>query len=148
MSVYEILEEMDEMLENAKSYLLAPHKVVVDGDRLRELLDDIRRNLPAEVKEAQNITYERTHLIQEAQQRAEQLVREAEDRAKAIVSEHAIIAEAQRSAREILNKTKQKCDQTKQATEAYVLQSLTVTEERLQDALLQIRKERENWQKQ
>ena len=36
MSVFDILDEMDDMLDNAKAFPLAAHKIVIDGDRLRE----------------------------------------------------------------------------------------------------------------
>ena len=55
MSIDEILEEMDELLDKASSMPLIAHKKVVDGDRLRELINDVRLNLPHELKEAKKI---------------------------------------------------------------------------------------------
>ncbi len=147
MNVDEILDEMDEMLEKSRAFPLAAHKVVIDGDRLRELINDIRLNLPQEIKRAKLIDYDRDRLMNEAQQKAEEVVRTAEERAKAIVSESAILAETKRKAHELLAKTKTKCDETKQATAAYVLQSLSNTEAQINAALVQIRKERETWEK-
>ncbi|MBR6761661.1 MAG: vacuolar-type H+-ATPase subunit H [Oscillospiraceae bacterium] len=147
MNVDEILDEMDEMLEKSRAFPLAAHKVVIDGDRLRELINDIRLNLPQEIKRAKLIDYDRDRLMNEAQQKAEEVVRTAEERAKAIVSESAILAETKRKAHELLAKTKTKCDETKQATAAYVLQSLSNTESQINAALAQIKKERETWEK-
>ena len=55
MSVFDILDEMDDLLDNAKAFPLAAHKIVVDGDRFRELVNDIRLNMPKEMKRAQTI---------------------------------------------------------------------------------------------
>ena len=146
MSVFDILDEMDDMLDNAKAFPLAAHKIVIDGDRLRELVNDIRLAMPKEMKRAQTIDYDCDRIMKEAQQNAERVIHEAEERAKTLVAESAIVDEAKKRAHEILAKTKSKCDQTKAATSAYVLQSLEATETQLADLLEQIRKERGNWE--
>lgn len=145
MNVNEILDEIDEMLEKSKAVPLAAHKVMIDGDRLRELVDDIRLNLPKELKRAQLIDYDCDRIMREAQQNAEKVVRDAEERAKGLVAESAIVEEAKRKAHEILAKTKSKCEQTKEATAQYVMQSLMNTEQQIAAALAQVKKERESW---
>lgn len=147
MSVFDILDEMDDMLDNAKAFPLAAHKIVIDGDRLRELVNDIRLGMPKEMKRAQTIDYDCDRIMKEAEQNAEDIVRQAEERAKALVSEHAIVEEAKRKAHEVLSKTKNKCEETKDATSAYVLQSLTATEAKLNSLLAEIKRERSNWDK-
>ena len=147
MSVFDILDEMDDLLDNAKAFPLAAHKVVIDGDRLRELVNDIRLNMPKEMKRAQTIDYDCDRIMKEAQANAETIIRSAEDRAKALVSENSIVAEAKKRAHEILAKTKTKCEDTKSATSNYVLKSLTATEASLNTLLQDIRKEKSNWEK-
>lgn len=146
MSVFDILDEMDDMLDNAKAFPLAAHKIVIDGDRLRELVNDIRLAMPKEMKRAQTIDYDCDRIMKEAQQNAEKVIHDAEERAKTLVSENAIVEEAKKRAHEILAKTKTKCDQTKAATSSYVLQSLQSTEASIADLLEQVRKERGNWE--
>lgn len=145
MNVMEILDEIDEMLEKSKAYLLAANKIIVDGDRFRELVNDVRLNLPKELKRAQLIDYDCDRIMKEAQQNAEKIVREAEEHAKKMASESAIMEEAKRRAHELLTKTKNKCDDTKEATASYVIQSLTATEKQIHAVLDEIKKERENW---
>lgn len=147
MSVFDVLDEMDDLLDNAKVFPLAAHKVVIDGDRFRELVNDIRLNMPKEMKRAQTIDYDCDRIMKEAQENAEKIIRSAEDRAKGLVAENAIVEEAKKRAHEILAKTKSKCDQTKDATSNYVLQSLTETEAKLNTLLQDIRKEKNNWEK-
>ncbi len=147
MSVFDVLDEMDDLLDNAKAFPLAAHKIVIDGDRLRELVNDIRLAMPKEMKRAQTIDYDCDRIMKEAQANAETIIRGAEDRAKTLVSEHTITEEAKKRAHEILAKTKSKCEDTKDATSAYVLQSLTSTEARLNELLNEIRRERGNWEK-
>ena len=86
MSVFDVLDEMDDLLDNAKAFPLAAHKIVIDGDRLRELVNDIRLAMPKEMKRAQTIDYDCDRIMKEAQANAETIIRGAEDRAKALVS--------------------------------------------------------------
>ncbi len=147
MNVMETLDEIDEMLEKSKAIPLAAHKVMIDGDRLRELVDDIRLNLPNEIKRARLIDYDCDRIMKEAQQNGENIIREAEERAKALVAESAVLAEAKRAAQEVLRKTKAKCEETKAATSEYVAQSLARTENQIASALAEIKKERSSWEK-
>ena len=48
-----ILNELDEVLESATTLPLTS-KCMVDADRIRDLIDDIRLNIPSEIKQAQD----------------------------------------------------------------------------------------------
>ncbi|MBP3242939.1 MAG: vacuolar-type H+-ATPase subunit H [Ruminococcus sp.] len=104
MSIDEILDEMDELLDKATAIPLAPHKKVVDGERMRELINDIRLNMPAELKEAKKIEYDCQRILGEAKENAEVVIRKAEERASQIASREAIVEEAKKKAAEILSK--------------------------------------------
>ncbi|MCQ2417037.1 MAG: vacuolar-type H+-ATPase subunit H [Oscillospiraceae bacterium] len=147
MSVFDILDDMDDMLDNAKVVPITAHKVLIDGDRLRELVNDIRLNMPKEMKRAQTIDYDCDLIMKEAQSKSEKIIRDAEERAKAMVDDHVIVEEAKKRAHEILTKTKNKCENTKSGTSAYVLQSLTATEAKLNALMDELRKEKANWEK-
>ena len=58
MSIDEILEEMDELLDKAGSVPFVSHKKVIDGERMRELINDVRLNMPHELKEAKKIEFD------------------------------------------------------------------------------------------
>ena len=96
MNIDEILEEMDELLDKSGSVFFMPHKKMVDGERLRELINDIRLNLPHELKEAKKIEFDCQRILNEAKLNAEGTIRKAEERAALIVSKEAIITEAKK----------------------------------------------------
>lgn len=146
MSIDEILDDMDELLDKASAVPFASHKSIIDGERLRELISDIRLNMPQEIKHAKMVAYDRDRIIKEAEAKAEQIVRQAEDRAKVIVSEESIVREAKNRAVEAVTKAKadcdalraaanadvakarSECDAIKQATDAYVSNRFKETE--------------------
>ena len=55
MNIEEILEAMDEMLERAWSLPLTGGRCVVDAVKVRDLIEEIRLNLPSEIKMARGI---------------------------------------------------------------------------------------------
>ena len=64
-----------------------------------------------------------------------------------LVAENSIVEEAKKRAHEILAKTKAKCEDTKDATAAYVLQSLNSTETKLSELMQDLKREKSNWEK-
>ncbi len=120
MSIDEILDDMDELLDKAAAVPFASHKAIIDGERLRELINDVRLNVPQEIKHAKMVEFDRERILKEAEAKAEQVVRQAEERAKVIVSEEAIIREAKRRAYDVLTKAKAESDAIKAATDTYV----------------------------
>ena len=94
MSIDEILEEMDELLDKASSMPFVAHKKVIDGERMRELINDVRLNMPHELKEAKKIEFDCQRILNEAKLNAESIIRKAEERAAQLVSREAIMAEA------------------------------------------------------
>ena len=120
MSIDEILDDMDELLDKAAAVPFASHKSVIDGERLRELINDVRLNMPQEIKHAKMVEYDRERIIKEAEAKAERIVRQAEDRAKTLVAEDAIVREAKKRALEAVTKAKNESDAIKSATDTYV----------------------------
>ena len=117
MSIEEILDDMDELLDKASHVPLATHKSIIDGERLRELINDIRLNLPQEIKHAKMVAFDRDRIIKEAEAKAEQIVRQSEERAKVLVSEEAIVREAKNRAVEAVTKAKKECDDLRAAAQ-------------------------------
>ena len=52
---------------------------VVDAEKLRALIDDIRLNIPGEIKQARGIVADRTDIITNAKREADGIIRNAED---------------------------------------------------------------------
>ena len=128
MSIEEILDDMEQLLEKAGSVPFAQHKAIIDGERLAELINDIRLNLPQEIKHAKMVAFDRDRIIKEAEAKAEQIVRQAEDRAKVIVSEEAIVREAKNRAVEAVTKAKADCDELRAQANADVAKSRAESE--------------------
>ena len=100
MSIEELLEQFDEILDGGVK--LPGKRTVVDVEKLRALIDDIRLNIPGEIKQARGIVADRTDIITNAKREADGIIRSAEERAKALVTQEEITRLAQEKASEIM----------------------------------------------
>ena len=65
MKVLELLDELDEIIEVASSVPVV-RKVMVDPNEVREIVKEIRLELPDEIQQAQWIKNERQRILDEA----------------------------------------------------------------------------------
>lgn len=102
MNAIEILDLMDEMLDKAWNMPMSNGKCVINADRMRELIDDIKRNLPQEIKQARLIVQDRTDILSDARKEADQLVKAAEEKARRLVDQNEITKVAKQNAMEMV----------------------------------------------
>ena len=102
MNIDELLDVMDETLEEAVNLPFTGGKRMVDVEKVRDIIDDIRLNMPAEIRQAKAIVQDRADIVESAKKEAEAIVKRAEDRARAMVAQEAIVKAAQQKATEIL----------------------------------------------
>lgn len=103
-----LLNNLDEIIENAMGLPLSGGKCIVDAERIRTIIDDIRMQLPTEIKQARAVVADRNEIISTAKSDAEGLIRKAEERAKALVEQDTIVRQANSKALAMLNEASQK----------------------------------------
>lgn len=128
MNIEEILDEIDELLDNSASVPFVQHKKVIDGERLRELVNDVRLNMNQELKEAKEIERESQRILSNAKASAEDIVRRAEDRAEQLVSHEVIVVEARKKAVDILTKAQNASKNIQQNAALSIAKMLNETE--------------------
>ncbi|MDE5765351.1 MAG: vacuolar-type H+-ATPase subunit H [Ruminococcus sp.] len=146
MNIDEILEEMDELLDKSTSVPFISHKKIVDGERMRELINDIRLNLPHELKEAKKIEYDCQRILNEARLNAEGTIRRAEERAAQIASREAIVTEAKKKAIEILKKAQEQAAAVQKGAALSIAQMLNDAEAVHEKSLSDIKRTKEKLQ--
>ncbi len=119
MSIDSILDQIDEMIDKAWGMPLSGGKCLIEADRLRNLLDDVRGNMPSEIRQAKSIVADRTDIIETAKKEAEDIVRAAEERARALVMQEEVVKQAQQKAGEIMMQTQQKCREMRKGTQDF-----------------------------
>lgn len=64
MNVEELLEMMEETLEAGTIVPFSASKRMVDVDRMRDIIDEVRNNLPDEIRESKKIVNDREQIMQ------------------------------------------------------------------------------------
>ena len=98
MNIEEILDMLDELLDRAWNLPLSGGRCVIDAEKVREMVDDIRLNLPDEIKQAKAIVKDRTEILSSAKSEAEAIVRKAEERARVMIAQDEVMKQAQAKA--------------------------------------------------
>ena len=76
---------------------------MVDVDRMRDIIDEVRNNLPDEIRESKKIVNDREQIMQNARIESESIIQQAEERARVLTSEQEIVKRSQQHAAEILS---------------------------------------------
>ncbi len=141
-NIEDILEQLDDMLDAAWAMPLSGGKVVVDGEKVRDLLDSVRANLPSEIRQARAIVNDRTEIVNTAKKEAEAIIRNAEERRNQILSHEEIVVQAQERANEIHAQTQKRARDMRRTAQEYAEELLRRTEENLTQQVSQIRQAR------
>ena len=115
MTIETILDNIDEMLEKAWGVPLSGGKCVVDAEKIRDLIDEVRLNLPSDLKQAKAVVADRNKILMDARTEAENIIKRAEERARVLVSEEEVVRVANEKATETLNLAQTKSKEMRQA---------------------------------
>ena len=140
MTLDELLEQFDEVLDSGIK--IPGKKTVVDIEKLRAVVDDIRLNIPSEIKQARGIVADRADIITTAKREADGIIRTAEEKAKAMVAQEEIVKMAQEKAAEIISNAQGKAREMRRAAQDFVDDIMRRADEGLTANLGEIRKTR------
>ena len=144
MNVDDLIDELYDMVEKAWSLPLSRGRAVLDGEQVRQILDEIRETLPQEIHQAKAIVADRSQILADAKREADTTVRVAQERAKALIAQDAITRESQQRANEIVSQAQAKSREMKRATNEYVDDLMKRTDEELTQLLAEARKIRQS----
>ena len=115
-TIESILNDIDELLEDSWSLPLSGGRCVVDAEKVRDLIDSIRMNMPAEIKQARAVVADRNQILSLAKGEAEALIRKAEERAKQLLEQESIVRQnILRTSQEVVAKSLGNITTTRQA---------------------------------
>ena len=140
MNMDDLMEQLDEVLES--SFKMPGKRVVVDVEKVRAIIDDMRMTMPTEVKQAKGIVADRADIIKNAKREADNIIRVAEERAKAMVAQEEITKLAQARAGEVLAAAQKKSRDMRKAAQDFVDDLMLRSDEMLTANLNEIKKTR------
>lgn len=138
MDILHLVDRLEEVF-NAGRPIPLTHSLVVDEDRVLELIDQMRVSIPDEVKKAQQVLAQRDRILAQAQEEAARTVQLAKEKADQLVERDALVMQAQSRAEQILQSAKAEADGVRADADDYVLDVLTRLETEMTKSLNQVR---------
>jgi regulator of protease activity HflC (stomatin/prohibitin superfamily) len=139
MDILQLIDRLEELFNDAKAVPFT-HNVVVDEDRMLELIDQMRIAIPEEVKKAQQVMAQRDRVMAQAQEEANRTLQLSRDKAEQLTERDVIVQEAQRRAEQILAQARNESETTRVETDNYVVDTLM----KLQDQISKMSNQVEN----
>ena len=135
--VDDLIEDLYQLIEEHKGGGFFGGKSF-DKDEAISILDNIRNNLPRELKEANKILKNASKIIEAAEYDAKKIIKTAEEKAEFIASEHNIIRIAEEKAQIAKKEASEFYIGTKRAAINYADASMSDAEQSLQQSLEEI----------
>ena len=138
MDILQLIDRLEELFNDAKAVPFT-HNVVVDEDRMLEIIDQMRVVIPDEVKKAQQVLAQKDRVMAQAQEEAERTIALAREKAEQVAAKDNIVVEAQRRADHLLNQARADADATRRDADDYVVDTLVQLQDNLERVLNQVR---------
>ncbi|MBQ6387808.1 MAG: ATPase [Ruminococcus sp.] len=142
MKVDDLILDLQNLIDTAKTVPLSGGKVMVNSDEVFEIIAQIQDAMPAEVRQAKNIVADRKQILNEANGEAENIIRAAEERKRIMLNQNEMVREAQAKAKEIVDDAKAKSAEIRKAANVYADGILKRAEESLSTQLTDVKKTR------
>jgi cell division septum initiation protein DivIVA len=130
MDILQLIDRLEEIFNDAKAVPFT-HNVVVDEDRMLELIDQMRIAIPEEVKKAQQVIAQRDRVMAQAQEEANRTLTIAREKADQMAQKDMIVQEAQRRADQIIAQARAEAETTRADADNYVVDTLMQLQEQL-----------------
>ena len=124
MDILQLIDRLEELFNQSKNIPLT-RNVMVDEDRMLDIIDQMRIAIPEEVKKAQQLLGQRDRVLAQAQEEANRTLELARQKADQLVTKDMVAQEATRRAELILSQARSDAENIRMDADDYVLDSLT-----------------------
>lgn len=138
MDILHLVDRLEELFNESRPIPLT-HNVVVDEDRMLDLIDQMRVTIPEEVKRAQQVLTQRDRILAQSQEEANRTLELAREKSKKLVERDGVVKAAHAQAEEVRKQAERDAESTKREADGYVIQTLSRMEMELERLLNQAR---------
>ncbi|MBE2197689.1 MAG: hypothetical protein IAE79_03695 [Anaerolinea sp.] len=138
MDIQHLVDRLEQVLNESSHFPLTAY-LLVNDDRIYNIVDQMRVAVPEEVKRANRIEAEKDRILAQAKEEADRIRDLAKQEASELVKRDAITTSAQQRAENILERARRDAEALRQDADAYVIDELTKLEEQLLRSLAVVR---------
>lgn len=138
MDILHLVDRLEELFNESRPIPLT-HNVIVDEDRMLDLIDQMRVAIPEEVKKAQQVLSQRDRIMAQSQEEANRTLALAREKSEGLVDQSAIVEAARIRVKEIEAEALREAERTRREADNYVIETLSHLEMQLERSLNQAR---------
>ena len=138
MDILHLIDRLEELFNESRAIPFT-HNVVVDEEKMLDLIDQMRVAIPEEMKKAQQVMTQRDRVLAQAQEVANRTLALAREKGEELLERDSIVQSAQSFAEQKATDIIAKADQSRVEADQYVIETLTTLELELERYLNQVR---------
>ena len=139
MDILHLVDRLEELIFNESRSVPLTHSVIVNEDRVLDLIDQMRVSIPEEIKKAQQVMAQRDRYLAQAKEEADRTIGMARERSEGMLERDGIVEAARTRREEILAQAHMEADKIMRDADAYALQKLSDLETEMDRILTQVR---------
>ena len=102
--IEQIIEEIEDYIDTCKGPMFGSgDKIIVNRERIEELLRELRMKTPEEIKRYQKVLANKDAILSDAQQKAEAIIAQANLQNQEMINEHEIMQQAYEQANQVID---------------------------------------------
>ena len=103
--IEQMIDEIEEYIEGCRYQPLSNSKILVNKEEILDLLAELRRRAPDEIRRYQKIISNKDAILEDAQTKADNIIAEAQAQAQKIVSESEVMQVALQQSNQLIEQT-------------------------------------------
>ena len=131
MDILQLIDRLEELFNESKNIPLT-RNVMVDEDRMLDIIDQMRITIPEEVKKAQQLLGQRDRVLAQAQEEANRTIELARQKSDELVTKDTVAQDARRRADQIIAQSRVEAENIRADADDYAMNSLLQLEAELE----------------
>jgi cell division septum initiation protein DivIVA len=138
MDILHLVDRLEELFNESRPIPLT-HNVIVNEDKILDIIDQMRVTIPDEMKKAQQVLSQRDRVLAQAQEEANRTLALAREKSEQMIERDALAQAAKVQADEIISKSLSDAERSRRDADKYVIDTLMRVEYELERMLNQAR---------
>ncbi len=138
MDILHLVDRLEELFNESRAFPFT-HSVIVNEDRMLDIIDQMRVSVPEEIKKAQQVLTQRDRVMAQAQEEANRTISLAREKGEHLVDQNSLVQAAQTKADQIIEQAHLDAERIRRDADDYALESLSRLEAEMERILSQVR---------
>jgi cell division septum initiation protein DivIVA len=139
MDILHLVDRLEELFNESKPFL-GTRKLLMDEDKLLDLIDQMRLAIPEEVKVAQQTNSQKDRILAQASEEAARTINAAREKGIQLVERDNIVQSAKLRAEQIESQAKENAAQILKDADKYAMETLVNLQIKLERNLAEVKR--------